>query len=108
VELTSAELSYVRSQGLHLTEKCDHCGEVLNQTFHYRLNDRDPRKWCSAACQDADMGWEGRRYQARINHELRCQRDACGSRFESRRADAKYCSPRCRKWASRSSQGRAA
>ena len=42
MELTRAEMSYIRSQGLHLTEKCDHCGEVLNQTFDYRLNDRDP------------------------------------------------------------------
>jgi len=108
VQLTRAELSYVRSQGLHLTEKCDHCGQVLNQTFHYRLNDVDPRKWCSAACQHADMGWEGRRYEARVNYQLRCQREACGSRFESSRADARYCFPRCRKWASRSSQGRAA
>jgi len=108
MELTPAELSYVRSQGLHLTENCDHCEEVLNQTFHYRLNDADPRTWCSAACQDADIGWGGPRYQARINYQLRCRREACGRSFESRRTDAKYCSSRCRKRPSRSSQGRAA
>ena len=108
MEVTPAELSYVRAQGLHLTEKCDHCGQVLNQTLHYRLNDADPRTWCSAACQDADMGWGGPRYQARINYRLRCQREACGRSFESRRADAEYCSPRCRKWASPFSHGCAA
>jgi len=96
------------TRATYLTEKCDYCGQVLNQTFHYRLNDADPRTWCSAACQDADMGWGGPRYQARINYRLRCQREACGRSFESRRADAEYCSPRCRKWASPFSHGCAA
>ena len=37
MKLTSAELAYVRSQGLHLTEKCDGCGKLLNQALCYTI-----------------------------------------------------------------------
>jgi hypothetical protein len=37
MNLTPAELASVRAQGLFLTEKCDGCGKVLNQTFRYAV-----------------------------------------------------------------------
>ena len=35
MKLTAAELASVRAHGLCITEKCDGCGKLLNQTFRY-------------------------------------------------------------------------
>ena len=37
MKLTAAELAYVGSQGLYITEKCDGCGKLLNQAFRYTI-----------------------------------------------------------------------
>jgi hypothetical protein len=30
MKLFAAELAYIRSQGVYITEKCDACGKILN------------------------------------------------------------------------------
>jgi len=47
--LTATELAHVRSQGLsiYITEKCDACGKLLNQTIRYTIADK-PEVYCSA------------------------------------------------------------
>ena len=53
--LTEAEIAKVREQGLHLTEKCGHCGKVLNQTFAWQRNEGG-EKYCSETCLDTAEG----------------------------------------------------
>lgn len=35
--LTIAELMAAKQRGLYITEKCDGCGKLLNQTFRYAV-----------------------------------------------------------------------
>jgi hypothetical protein len=35
MKLTTTELSVLRSQGAFITERCDLCGKVLNQSWRY-------------------------------------------------------------------------
>lgn len=56
MRLNGEEVQYVRSMGLFITERCDHCGKVLNQTFHYTMAGRT-ETWCSRSCQDEAIGW---------------------------------------------------
>jgi hypothetical protein len=101
MKLTAAELAYVRSQGLYITEKCDGCGKLLNQSVRYTTPER-PETWCSAACQDKAMGWDktnthkkaGPAFYMRV-----CQ--GCEMRFRARRNDARFCSVRCQRSAHR-------
>ena len=51
MKLTAAELAYVPSQGLHITDKCDVCGKLLNQSFRYTIT-RKPEVYCSGLCRD--------------------------------------------------------
>ncbi len=37
MKLTPAELAYVRSLGLYITEKCNRCGKLLNQNVRYTI-----------------------------------------------------------------------
>jgi len=57
MKVTPAELAYVRSLGLYVTEKCDGCGKLLNQSFRY-MTVESHEVYCSAACQDKAMGWD--------------------------------------------------
>jgi len=34
---TSTELACLRAQGLYITEKCDGCGNLLNQSIRYTI-----------------------------------------------------------------------
>ncbi len=45
MKLPAAELAYVRSQGLYVTEKCDGCSKLLNQSVRYTIKDR-PEVYC--------------------------------------------------------------
>jgi len=38
MKLTTPEFAYVRSQGLYITEKCNGCGTLLNQTVRFTIN----------------------------------------------------------------------
>jgi endogenous inhibitor of DNA gyrase (YacG/DUF329 family) len=103
VKLTPTELAYVRSQGLYITEKCDGCGKLLNQSFRYTMANR-PEVYCSAVCQDKAMGWDRVRSQRAGTEKATqpafampvCQR--CGKRFRAKCRDARFCSQRCQKW----------
>ncbi len=37
MKLTAAELTYLRSHGVYVTEKCDGCGKLLNRTVRYTI-----------------------------------------------------------------------
>jgi hypothetical protein len=51
MEISAHELAYVRVQGLYITEKCDGCGKLLNQTFRYTIAGK-MKVYCSAGCRD--------------------------------------------------------
>ena len=49
--LTPEEQTYVRSQGLYLTAKCDACEAILNQSVRYTIAGK-PEVYCSVNCRD--------------------------------------------------------
>ena len=93
MKLTPVELAYVRSLGLYITEKCDECGRLLNQTVRYTITDR-PEVFCSAECRDkvffADLAEAKKRPDSRV-----CA--FCGTSLQDKNHGAPYCSERCRK-----------
>ena len=97
MKLTPAELAYVRSKGLYITQKCDGCGKLLNQTFRYTVTGK-PEVYCSAACRD--FVFFGDRHEARKRSTPKACA-FCGGHLEKRKADALYCSDKCRKRFSR-------
>src|SRR5437762_13981147 len=100
MRLTPQEVDAVRKTGLYITQKCDQCRKVLNQTFYYTLNasDTEGKRWCSRECQDAAMGWNNSskprpsRARGPEFYLLRCRRAACGHKFRAKRKDAEFCS----------------
>ena len=98
MKLTPEEIKAIREEhGLHVTEKCNECRKVLNQSVRYTTPDRK-EVWCSAACQDKAMGWDqatARKKSAPAFHVLVCQN--CTKRFRAKHEDARYCSERCKK-----------
>lgn len=100
MKVTAAELAYVRSRGLYVTEKCDGCGKLLNQTIRYTISGR-PEPYCSAPCRD--LVFFGDRYQAKkYSSAGKCA--YCGSSLEGKKRDALYCGGACRKRAARSAK----
>ena len=100
MKLTAAELVHVRSQGLYITEKCDGCGKLLNQTFRYTMAGK-PGAYCSTACRD--LVFFGNRYETRAQAPSagkpagilrKCQQ--CNQEFTDGRGKGHYCSGRCR------------
>ena len=57
MKLSIQELSYIRSTGLYITEKCDSCKKLLNQTVRYTQKD-SPGVYCSATCRDGTIYWK--------------------------------------------------
>lgn len=97
MKLTANELAYVRSKGLYVTDKCDGCGKVLNQTLRYTIT-RKPEVYCSAACRD--FVFFGDRNEARKRSTPKvCA--YCGGELQGKKADALFCSDKCRKRFSR-------
>lgn len=62
MNLTAAELAFVRGSGLYVTEKCDGCGMLLNQTLRYTIAEK-PEAYCPAACRG--LAFFRDRHQAR-------------------------------------------
>lgn len=93
MKLSASELAYVRSKGLYITEKCDGCGKVLNQTVRYTITGR-PEVFCSAECRDkvffADLQDAKKPPSSRV-----CA--TCGTSLQNKNHGAIYCSERCRK-----------
>lgn len=97
MNLNAAELASVRLLGLFLTEKCDGCGRVLNQTFRYTIAGR-PETFCSALCRDKTFFADTREAQKRSTPG-RCV--YCRATLEGKRRGALYCDEICRKRAAR-------
>jgi len=94
---TAAELTYVRSQGLYITEKCDACGKLLNRSFRYTITGK-PEVYCSAGCRDLEFF--GDRHEA-AKHATPGICAFCGGLLQDKRRGAVYCSDKCRKRAGR-------
>ena len=92
MKLTPTELAYVRSKGLHITEKCDGCGKLLNQTVRYTITQK-PEVYCSAECRDAGFFGDRREVKKRATPK-RCA--FCGTSLEGQRRQALYCNARCK------------
>jgi len=97
MKLTAAELAYVRSQGLHITAKCDGCGKLLNQTLRYTIAGK-PEVCCSAVCRD--LVFFGDKREATM-HSAPGKCVHCGAILEGKRCRALYCDEVCKKRAAR-------
>ena len=98
MELTSAEVAYVRSQGLYITEKCDGCGKLLNQTVRYTITGK-PEVYCSARCRDLVFFGDPREAKKRSTPG-KCM--YCGGSLEGKRRGALHCDETRKKRAARS------
>lgn len=102
MKLTPTELAYVRSQGLYITEKCDGCGKLLNQSFRYTIAEK-PEVYCSAACRDRVFFEDWREAKKRANPR-KCA--CCGATLESKRRQATFCDHACQMRFHRTGQSR--
>jgi hypothetical protein len=92
MRLTPSELDHVRSFGLYVTEKCDACGNLLNQTVQYKITDRR-EVYCSATCRD--NAFFGDRHEAKKRATPgRCA--YCGGSLKGKKRGALYCDDVCR------------
>jgi hypothetical protein len=92
VKLTAAELAYVRSPGLYITEKCDGCGKLLNQSFRYTIMDK-PEVYCSAKCRDLAF-FEEECEAKRWANPRKCA--YCGGSLSGKKRGALFCDDICR------------
>jgi hypothetical protein len=86
MKLAVAELAFVRAQGLYITEKCDGCGKLLNQTLRYTIAGK-PEADCSAACRDL-VFFVDRREARQYSTPGKCVHR--GARLEGKRRGAVY------------------
>jgi len=93
MKLSPAELAYTRSQGLYITEKCDACGKLLNQTLRYTIAGK-LEVYCSALCRDGVFF--GDLHQA-IKHSTPGKCIYCGGDLTGKRRGALYCDETCKK-----------
>ena len=97
MKLTPAELAYVRSNGLYITEKCAGCGKLLNQTVRYTITSK-PEVYCSAECRDFAFFGDQREVKKRASPG-KCV--YCGCTLKGKRRGALYCDEICKKRAAR-------
>ena len=91
--LSPAELAYVDSLGLCITEECDGCGKLLNQTVRYTITQK-PEVDCSVECRDfASFG--DRREVSKHAGKRRCAN--CGGSWQTKKRGAVYRDDVCRK-----------
>ena len=93
MNLTAQELSFVRTQGLYLTEKCDGCKTILNQSVTYTIAGK-PDVYCSSTCRDGQFFEDQLERKKRANPG-RCAN--CGGPLQGKRRGALYCDDICRK-----------
>jgi hypothetical protein len=93
MRLLAHELAFLRSQGLHITEKCDGCGKLLNQGIRYTVGGK-PEVYCSAGCRD--LAFFGDRHQA-TKHSSPGRCANCGAPLKDKRRGALYCDEICKK-----------
>jgi hypothetical protein len=97
VKLATVELSFVHKLGLHITEKCDGCGNLLNRTVRYSIAGR-PEVYCSAPCRD--LVFFGDRREAK-KHATPGKCAYCGGSLKGKKRGSIYCDDACRKAHSR-------
>jgi len=102
MKLTATELAYVRTQGLFITDKCDGCGKLLNQTSRYTISGK-PEVYCSAGCHDLTFFGDTREAK-RHSTPGRCS--FCAGTLEGKRRGAIYCDEICKKRAARAGRSR--
>ncbi len=101
MKLTADELACVRSQGLYITEKCDGCGKLLNQTVRYTIIHK-PEVYCSAECRDRVFFGERYKPKAKNHAAVGPKCVECGVPIpEDKRQDSLFCSHRCQIHSSR-------
>jgi hypothetical protein len=93
MKLPAAEISSIRLTGLYVTEKCDACGKVLNQTVHYTVSGRG-QVYCSAICRDTAFFGDRREAEKRATPG-KCVH--CGGSLSGKKRGALYCDETCRK-----------
>lgn len=92
MKLTLAELAYVRAKGLYITEKCDGCGKLLNQSVRWTITGQ-PEVYCSAKCRDLMFFEEGREAKKRATAN-KCA--YCGGALSGKKRGALFCDDVCR------------
>ena len=102
MELSASELAFVRSQHLHITQKCDVCGKLLNQTLRYTILGK-PEVYCSAGCRDLTFFGDTREA---IKHSTPGKCVYCRAPLEDKKRGALYCDEICKKRAARSGRSR--
>jgi hypothetical protein len=93
MELTTAESLLVRSLGLYVTEKCDGCAKLLNQTIRYTITNK-PEVYCSAECRD--RAFFGDQHRAR-KHSSPGKCAYCCAPLKGKRRGTLYCDEICKK-----------
>jgi hypothetical protein len=100
VKVTAAELARIRLLGLYVTEKCDACRTVLNQTVRYTVAGRQ-QVYCSAICRDTAF-FGDRREAEKLATPGKCAH--CGGSLNRRKRGAIYCGDACWKAHARKAQ----
>jgi hypothetical protein len=104
MKLTATEFALVCSQGLYITEKCDACGKLLNQTFRHTIAGK-PEVYCSAGCRDFAFFGDTREAKKRSTPG-KCV--YCRAALEGKRRGALYCDEKCKKRVTRSGRAQSA
>lgn len=92
MKLAASELACIRSLGLHITEKCDNCGKLLNQAVRYTITSK-AEVYCSPECRDLGFFRDGR--EAR-KHASPGKCVCCGASLKDKRRGALYCDEICK------------
>jgi hypothetical protein len=93
MKLSAAEVAYIRSAGLYLTDRCNGCGKPFNQSFRYTIAGK-PQVYCSAGCRDL-VFFDDPREAKRHSRPGKCV--YCGGNLQGKRRDALYCDEICKK-----------
>src|ERR1035441_6841221 len=92
MKLTSQEVEILRTLGLRLSDKCDGCGKLLNQSFRFTISGR-PDVFCSARC--CDLAFFGNAQEAK-KHSTPGRCVHCGVSLNDKKRGALYCHDVCR------------
>jgi hypothetical protein len=99
MKLPQESINQIRAQGLYITEACDGCCKVLNQSFRYTVKDK-PEVYCSEACRDrvffGEAGDTKRQGNLAAMPGTKKQCVMCRAEIPfTRRADSTTCSSGC-------------
>ena len=97
MKLSSEELAHARSKGIYITEKCDGCAKLLNQTARYTISGR-LESYCSALCRDTVFFTH---VQQAKKHSSPGRCVYCHGGLEGKKRGSLFCDDTCRKAYSR-------